>query len=186
MGYIFTLLESIQGATAIDIFSLATIKSDIPVAMGILDEWTYPSRAQINSLMIRYTINSIPEVAIPEIELLDSQSEQIKKSLDLQWNSQRIGLDVFLNKKGKKFRIAEFSLINLGYPNQQINILESIGYEYGIDLNTTSLSIGLKDLGYGLPSGSDEIICHGEAMVNFTSFKPIEEEPVEVNTALLS
>ncbi|MFB8788651.1 MAG: hypothetical protein U7123_07310 [Potamolinea sp.] len=182
MAYTITIAEDLDGTEKI-IFSLATVQTDIPQGLGIFaDGKTYPSAAVVDKLLIWAETSSLPEAPYPDLDLLDTSVQQLSKSMDIQWKSPRIGVNLFLSKNNRKRKIAKVSLINVGgCPFQVINLLELIG-TYSIDLNISFLSITLVDYGYGLPNASDVVTVHGSAVVQFSSAKTEEEKLITVVT----
>ncbi len=113
-------------------------------------------------------INSLPEIALPNYDLGDSQSQKLSKTLQLEWGNPRFHLCLWTTSVTNP-SFADWQLVGM------ISLLHPSGYPYRryrpLDLLTDNLArelgenakigVSIKGVGHGLPNASDTIVLDG-------------------------
>ncbi|MBD2365190.1 hypothetical protein H6G36_29235 [Anabaena minutissima FACHB-250] len=119
--------------------------------------------AKVSSLRAVATINSLSSTGLPNFLLEDSETERLQKALDLEWNSPRIQLNLYIGNNNEWLEIGAVSLINqLGVPYRNYNLIPLFSDKDYIELGSnTTLGLKAVDVGYGLLTNNDIVAIHG-------------------------
>jgi len=107
---------------------------------------------------------SFAEVALPELNLADGDTDRMVKILDVQWGAPRLHAEILLSPDGTNWTaIALIAFLNAGgYPFSLVDMLpyltSDVAREFPAGLR---LGIRLIDVGYGLIKGGDKIVLDG-------------------------
>jgi hypothetical protein len=151
-----TIRKHINAASADDIITLFD-NSAIPS----------PSRISLNgfvkNLKAFAKISSLPEVDLPVFEVEDSDSQKLFKTLDIEFNSPRKQLDLFIGDSNDWSQVGSISLLNpSGYPYRMYNLLDFYTDGLAVELGEDGkIGVQVADVGYGFLSGADTVTIHG-------------------------
>lgn len=108
-------------------------------------------------------ISSLGEVNLPVFELEDSESQKLFKTLDVEFNSPRKQLDLFIGDAEDWNQVGSISLLNpSGYPYRMYNLLDFYTDGLAAELGENGrIGVKVADVGYGLLSGADVVTVHG-------------------------
>lgn len=154
-----------------------------------------PSRISLNgfvkNLKAFSKISSLAEINLPIFELEDSESQKLFKTLDIEFNSARKQLDLFIGDSEDWSQVGSISLLNpSGYPYRMYNLLDfytdGLAAELGED---GRIGVQVVDVGYGLLSGADVVTVHGSYIQEYVlstvekqSSSGVESTSVDVTT----
>lgn len=127
-------------------------------------------------------IDSLVEAPLPDFALEDSETEKLYKVLDVEWNSPRKQLDLFIKSGNQDWSpVGSVSLLNpSGYPFRIYNLLDVYTDNLAFELGENSkIGVRIKDVGYGLLSGSDKITIHGSYVEEIYLLN--NEPPININ-----
>lgn len=145
--------------------------------------------AFVRNLKAYTTISSLAAIKMPNFELTDSDTEKLYKVLDVEWQSPRKQLNLYISDNSQKWEpVGSISLLNpSGYPYRIYNILELYTDESVIELGENSrLGVEVQDVGYGLLTGNDAVTIHGSYVEEITlQSKPESVVAAKINSCLL-
>jgi len=132
------------------------------------------------NLKAKASINSITAVQMPDIPLTASQSEALIASLNLEWNSPRMQLDLLIPDSNSNWEsVGAVSLLNMSpYPYRQYDLIALATDKGQLSLtNSSQLGVQITDVGYGWLGTNDSISIWGEVLQEIYLDK-IEQSPV--------
>lgn len=131
----------------------------------------------ITDLRVKIQIGSIPESQIPNLGIESSRTERLIAVRDLEWNSPRKELELFLETSRQPLtHIASISLQNRT-PFYTINLLPYFTDNGVVNIaNDARISGRIRNAGFGLLQGSDEIVVYGSVKEEVTTLP--EEETI--------
>lgn len=139
----------------------------------------------LKNLKVFASIKSLDEVALPEFALDDSQTTKLQKVLDIEWNSPRKQLDVYLQSNNQGWlHIGSTSMLNpSGYQFRIYNIMDLFTDNLALELGINSkVGIGVKDVCYGLLTPQDTVVIHGSYVEEI--FLESKEPPININVTV--
>lgn len=127
---------------------------------------------EITNFKARAVVKSLQEAQLPDFSLEDSQTDRLRKSLNIEWNSPRIQLNLFVGLPEDWNFVGSLSLLNpMGYPYRVYDLLALYaGKESAYIGNNVSLGIGIEDVGYGGLKLTDRIDVHAEFIRHISYF----------------
>ncbi|HIK04598.1 MAG TPA: hypothetical protein IGS40_07785 [Trichormus sp. M33_DOE_039] len=138
-------------------------------------------------------IKSIPTASLPNYSLEDTETDRLIKSLDVEWNSPRIQLNLYIGTPNNWSIVGSVSLLNAsGYPYRIYDLLEIYAAKEQASLGVNvSFGIAIEDVGHGLLSSFDkvsilvdylrEISYFVSPQINITTPEVTVNNPVEIN-----
>jgi hypothetical protein len=126
-----------------------------------------PNRISLNgfvkNLKAFSKISSLAPINLPVFLLEDTESQKLYKTLDVEFNSPRKQLDLFIGTGNDWSQVGSVSLLNpSGYPYRTYNLLDfftdGLAAEIGED---GKVGVAVADVGYGYLSGTDTVTIHG-------------------------
>lgn len=131
----------------------------------------------IKNLKAFTQIESLPEIALPNFELEDSDTDKLYKTLDVEWGGARKQLDLFLGSGDNYEQVGSISILNpSGYPFRVYNLMDLFTDNLALELGDNSqVGVQVKNVGYGLLEGEDNITIHGSYVEEIFCLYP---EPV--------
>jgi len=130
----------------------------------------------LNNLRAIATITSLPEIALPNFENLDSDTERMIKVLDVQWKSPRKQLAIMQSADGGTtwIKTAALSLLNSGgYPYTNHNLLNFLTDDVAREFpDGHRIGLRLEDVGTGLLGAGDSVIIDGSYVEEFSFMEP--------------
>ena len=126
-----------------------------------------PTRISLNgfvkNLKAFSKISSLVSVNLPVFELEDSESQKLFKTLDIEFNSPRKQLDLFIGDATNWGQVGSISLLNpSGYPYRMYNLLDFYTDGLAAELGENGkIGVQVVDVGHGLLVGADTITIHG-------------------------
>jgi hypothetical protein len=127
----------------------------------------------ITDLRMKVQIKSIAESEIPQLDITSTRTERILAVRDMEWNSPRKELEIFLETSSQaQTHIATVSLLNR-QPYYHVNLLPYLS-DLGVFnvANDARLLARVKDAGYGLLQGTDELAVFGSVKEEVTTLPP--------------
>jgi hypothetical protein len=141
---------------------------------GIVNEYDLTNTTRyygfITDLRVKIDINSIPEIALPSFPLDASRTDKMAALQDLEWNSARKQLDLFIETSTQLPTLfASVSLLNR-LPYYHVNLLPYFTDNGVINIaNNTRLLGRITDVSWGLLLGDDNVIVFGSAREECTT-----------------
>lgn len=141
-----------------------------------------PSRISLNgfvkNLKAFSKISSLEPINLPVFELEDSESQKLFKTLDIEFNSPRKQLDLFIGDSNDWNQVGSISLLNpSGYPYRMYNLLDFYTDGLAVELGENGrIGVKVTDVGYGFLAGTDTITVHGSYVQEYVldnSNKPL-------------
>lgn len=131
----------------------------------------------ITDLRMKIQIGSIAESVIPNMGLESTRTERLMAAREMEWSSARKELEIFLETSRQPLtNIATVSLLNR-QPYYTVNLLPYFTDNGVVNIaNDARLSARMKNAGYGLLQGSDEVVIYGSVKEEVTTLP--EEEAV--------
>lgn len=128
---------------------------------------TYCSK--IISFRAYASINSVNEAPLPVFDFEDTESTKLQKVLDLEWQSPRLQLNLYIGSPNNWVLLGSNSLLNpMGYPYRYYNLLDL--YTDAIDSyigEDKQLGVEVQDVGYGnFNNSTDSLSIHCEILRN--------------------
>ncbi len=119
--------------------------------------------AFVKTLKAFSKITSLTPVRLPNFRLEDSESEKLYKTLDVEFNSPRKQLDLFIGNVGSWEQVGSVSLLNpSGYPYRMFNLLDFYSDGIAAELGDgMTLGVQVVDVGFGLLQDTDFVTIHG-------------------------
>lgn len=121
----------------------------------------------IKNLRVFASVVSLPEAALPDFALEDSQTVKRTKVLDVEWKSPRKQLNLFIstatNTDNDWLQVGSVSLLNpYGYPFRVYNVMDLFTDNLALELGENGkIGIQVQDVGYGLLVTEDKVVVHG-------------------------
>lgn len=119
----------------------------------------------IKNLKAHAKIGSLSPVKLPNFTLEDSETDKLYKTLDIEWNSPRKQLNLFIsnNEQANWHQVGAISLLNpAGYPYRIYNLMDLITPNLAIELGDNgTIGIQIQDVGFGLLQTGDNVTIHG-------------------------
>jgi hypothetical protein len=124
-------------------------------------------------------ISSLAAVQLPVFELEDSESQKLFKTLDIEFNSPRKQLDLFISVNNEWNQVGSASLLNpSGYPYRMYNLMDFYTDNSAAELGENGkIGVKISDVGYGLLTGNDTVTIHGSYIQEFV-FADSYEDPI--------
>lgn len=132
-----------------------------------------PSRISLNgfvkNLKAFSIISSLAEINLPVFEVEDSESQKLFKTLDIEFNSPRKQLDLFIGDSNDWSQVGSISLLNpSGYPYRMYNLLDFYTDGLAVELGEDGrIGVQVADVGYGFLSGTDTVTIHGSYLQEY-------------------
>jgi hypothetical protein len=119
-------------------------------------------------------ISSLAAINLPVFELEDSESQKLFKTLDIEFNSPRKQMDLFIGSGNEWNQMGSISLLNpSGYPYRMYNLLDFYTDGLAAELGENGkIGVKITDVGYGLLSGADAVTIHGSYIQEFVIESP--------------
>lgn len=127
-------------------------------------------------------ISSLPQASLPNFKLEDSDTDKLYKVLDIEWNSPRKQITLYIATDAINLNWAKVGSISMlnpsGYPYRIYNLMDLFTDNLALELGENSaIGIGIDDVGYGLLETLDKVTIHGsyveEIFVQYTEPQPI-------------
>lgn len=133
----------------------------------------------VKTLRAKVAINSIPETTLPGLTLEQSRNERLLAVRDVEWNSPRKQLDLYLSQTYNNWHhIGSISLLRIP-PFRIVNLMEFYTENIAIELGSTgAIGVAIKDVGYGLLGNGDEVVIYGSATTEVVVV-PQEIKPIQ-------
>lgn len=150
-------LDAATGGNIVPIFTNTTV--GITSSTQILS-----ANAFVKNLKAYAKIDSLPPIKLPNFKLEDSETDKLYKTLDIEWNSARKQLNLYISDNPNDwFLIGAISLLNpSGYPYRMYNLMDLYTDNLAIELGENGrIGVQITDVGYGLLQGSDTLTIHG-------------------------
>lgn len=146
--------------------------------------WNVPgwTNALIHELYLTAHITSLPEVPLPVIEEFATPTDQLNKTLQYEWSTARIELEVLLgDSHGNWASLGETALKNSsGYRYRKHRLLDLITDNPGFQLEENfKLGVMLKNMGFGDIKDSDRLSITGSWTQEFIAVQ--QQPPYVVN-----
>lgn len=131
----------------------------------------------ITDLRMKVQISSIAESEIPNMGVESSRTDRLIAVRDMEWKSARKELELFLETSRQPLtNVARVSLLNR-QPFYTINLLPYFTDNGVVNIaNDARISARIKNAGYGLLQGSDEVVMYGSVKEEVTTLP--EEEAI--------
>lgn len=132
----------------------------------------------LKELMCYARMNSLPEIPFPDFENTDSDTDKLRKTVDLEWKSDRKQLNVYTSINNGPWRIrGSVSLTRpYGYGFKQYNLLDLLTNTLAKGFGKNSaLGVGIENVGYGLLEPEDILTIEG----TYSNEYLYEEAPLE-------
>jgi hypothetical protein len=136
----------------------------------------------IKNLKAFAKIASIPEAALPDIQLEDTSSQKLYKVLDIEWKSARKQMNLFISTGNSDWQqVGSVSLLNpAGYPFRVYNLMDFFTDNLALELGDNSkIGIAMQDVGYGVLTSNDKVTIHGSYTEEI--FVKSDEPPININ-----
>lgn len=122
----------------------------------------------IKNLKVFASIGSLEEAPLPDFKLDDSATAKLTKTLDVEWNSPRKQLNVYISNAvipsaSNWYQVGSISLLNpYGYPFRVYSIMDLFTDNLALELGENGkIGVQIQDVGYGLLIDNDSVIIHG-------------------------
>lgn len=125
----------------------------------------------VKNLKAFASVQSLPEVKLPDFKLEDSETDKLYKTIDVEWKSARKQLNLYIsntqitNNQTKEgwSQVGSLSILNpSGYPFRVYNLMDlytdNLAFELG---DNSKIGIGVENVGFGLLDTTDKITIHG-------------------------
>ena len=163
----FTVVKSIvlplsasSGDTIVPVYesSPASISNLLPNGSTIISFNSF-----IKNLKVFASVQSLEESELPDIKLEDSDTDKLRKTLDIEWGSPRKQLNLYIATDSSWYQVGSVSLLNpYGYPFRIYNILDLFTDNLAFELGENGkVGISVQDVGYGLLTNVDKVTVHG-------------------------
>ncbi|NER83608.1 MAG: hypothetical protein F6K42_29490 [Leptolyngbya sp. SIO1D8] len=138
----------------------------------------------ITDLRLKVDISSLPQTAIPDIDISTSRTERAERIRQMEWESDRYEMQLLMQDtySGGWLEIARLSLLNRS-PYYQINILRYMTDQIALNVaNDARLGMQFIDAGYGLPKSEDSLVIFGAVREEITAI-PTDSEEITLSNA---
>lgn len=117
----------------------------------------------IKNLKAYGSIKSLIEAPLPNFLATDSETDKLKKTLDIEWTSPRKQLNVFIGNQVGWQQVGSLSFLNnYGYPFRAYNLMDLFTDTLAIELGDSSrIGVSFQDVGYGVLENIDTVTVHG-------------------------
>lgn len=129
----------------------------------------------ITDLRLMVRIQSIDEQELPELEVTATRTERITAVRDMEWGGKRKEIALFIETSSMPpCQIASIALLNR-IPYYHVNLMPYFTDNGIINVAADArILAGIKDAGYGLLQGTDEVTVFGSVKEEVTT---LPEEP---------
>lgn len=119
-------------------------------------------------------IKSIGVAAIPGYELEDTETDRLIKTLNIEWESPRKQLNIYVGNPNSWFLIGSVSLLNTqGYPYRVYDLLTIYnGSETGFIGENVRLAAQIENVGFGLLQPNDLVTIYADFIRYISYFMP--------------
>lgn len=176
-----------RNVTILQRFSQATGGNLVTVyAPGYTSPWDLSNTQRyygfIKSLRAKIDINSLAEAQIPDVDLTTSRTERMTAVRDMEWGAARMELELLMKTARVPWTaIAKVSLLRRD-PYYHVNLLNYFGdgltFEVG---NDTTIGARIINAGYGLLSGTDEVVIFGCCQEEASAL-PADKQEISLST----
>lgn len=149
------------------------------------------ANAFIKNLKAFAQIKSLPPINLPNISLEDSETERLYKVLDVEWQSPRFQLNLYIsNNTTDWYLVGGISLLNpSGYPYRIYNLLDLYTDNLAVELGENGrVGVEIKEVGHGSLASNDLITIHGsyvlEVVVEDANYTPPATNSTLINKAV--
>ncbi len=163
---IITSLSASSGTSVIPLFSYTPYTQ---IGYRLISE-----SLELNNLKAVSWIYNLAEIEFPVFELTASESEQLLSTINLEWTSPRVQLDLLCQiNSGSWNKISSYSLLNPSpYPYRDFELgSHTLG-------NNGILGLQLVDVGYGIlkdaTPGQDKVTVFGDLIRNIVIEKLVD------------
>lgn len=121
----------------------------------------------VKNLRAYGAVGTLATSDLPRFELEDSDSERLRKTLDIEWKSPRKQLNMFIAVSGTEWlQVGSMSLLNpYGYPFRAYNLMDFFTDNLALELGGDGkIGIQIEDVGWGLLQQGDRVTIHGSAV----------------------
>lgn len=131
----------------------------------------------ITDLRMKVKIQSIPEKPLPELSVEESRTKRLTAVRDMEWTGQRYQFGLYMEcSNSPLLHIASVSLLNRS-PYYHINLMPYFTDNAIINVANDARILGrVEDAGYGLLSGTDEIVIFGSCKEEFTTLPEVARQ----------
>lgn len=133
----------------------------------------------LKNLKVFASIQSLPEIPLPDFKVEDSETDKLYKTLDIEWKSPRKQLSLYIASEGQGWsQVGSVSLLNpYGYPFRIYNLMDLYTDNLALELGENSrIGIGIDDVGYDYLMSNDIVTVHGsyleEIFVSYADITP--------------
>jgi hypothetical protein len=151
------------GSVIIEIFN-NVVTRELPGEVVVINGF-------LKNLKAHARIGSLAPVKLPNFTLEDSETDKLYKTLDIQWNSARKQLNLYLSdNQNAWYQVGAVSLLNpSGYPYRIYNLMDLLTENLAEELGENGrIGISIQDVGYGELQGTDEVVIHGSYIQEVT------------------
>jgi hypothetical protein len=130
----------------------------------------------LNNLRAIASIPSLPQVDLPNFELLDSETERLTKALDVQWNSPRKQLAIMHSSDAGVtwHKIGAIAMFRSAYPFTTHDLMNWLTPDTAREYpEGSAVGVRLEDVGTGLLGAGDTVIIDGSYIEEFTLTEPV-------------
>lgn len=185
IGNISRVRSIVVPITANDGSNIVTIyqhPSDIAIGSEFLDSGKVISfNCFIKNLKAFAKIGSIPEAALPDIQLEDTSTQKLYKVLNIEWRSARKQMNLFVASSNSDWQqVGSISLLNpAGYPFRIYNLMDLFTDNLALELGENSkIGIAMQNVGYGVLTNEDKVTIHGSYTEEL--FIKSDEPPINI------
>lgn len=133
----------------------------------------------IKNFRVKSQLSSIAEINLPNLSVEQSRTERLNAVRNIEWQSPRKHLKLYFASNSNDWHhIATVSLLNVP-PYRLINLMEYFTPNIALELGATgAIGVSMENAGYGLLSGSDELVVYGSATTEVVVI-PTEIPPLQ-------
>lgn len=126
-------------------------------------------------------IDSLPEISLPNFDIADSETDKLYKTLNVEWQSARKQLNLFISDGNNWNQVGSTSILNpSGYPFRIYSLLDMFTDNLYFELGENGkIGVQMQDVNYGLLTGNDLIVIHGSYVEEI--FLESQEAPIAIN-----
>ncbi|WGV25975.1 hypothetical protein [Halotia branconii] len=162
----------------------------IPIIENNLNDITSSGQVLSANLFIKNLkayaqIKSLSPVALPNISLEDSNTERLYKVLDVEWQSPRYQLNLYISDSSNDWHpVGGISLLNpSGYPYRIYNLMDRFTDNLAIELGENGkVGVQIQDVGYGVLQANDLVTIHGSYILEMVVDDSAIINPITTST----